>query len=109
MGDCLQLFSAYCVTPVCAPLWTVRGLPGRSDPKLNLWTPQVWGANTTKTQLKSMHRRHVPLVIPAWFKVHVHGLHPTQPNAGLSSEAAKDGKSCLIKHTMQMDGNVSYK
>lgn len=109
LGVCLQLFSAYCVTPVCALLWTVRGLPGRSDPKLNQWTPRARGANTTKTQLKRICRCHVPLVIPAWLNEHVHGLHSAQPNAGLSSGATKDGKSYLIKHTMQMVGNVSYK
>lgn len=41
--------------------------------------------------------------------VDMHGLHPTQPNAGLPSGGAKDGKSYLIKRTMQMDGNGNYK
>lgn len=45
-------------------------------------------------------RRHSSLVASA---------HATQPNAGLSSGAAKDGKSYSIKCMMQMDGNVSCK
>lgn len=41
-----------CVTPVCVPLWTVKGLPGCLDPKLNWWTMQARGANATESQLK---------------------------------------------------------